>query len=385
MTRTSNLGAWMLVVLALAAIVAAQGSRSKSSGQRLKRKLSSVRGQKQAAQERLRRTRRQVKIVVSSIAEVDTRLDKVETQLEATTSRLTAGKVEQRRIGLELEAALAELAKTKEKVKQRLKLMYMHSQRSPVSLLVGSNSLSQFADRKFVFSRIAELDRKLFGSYKQLTVQVAAKKQRQDQLVAEIARLAQDQQDQQDELEAVRAAKQDALEGLQSQQERLRRLIEDLDAEESSIEAQIAAYSRRVASGGGVRLPPFTGRFSRPVSAPMGNRRFGMRMHPILRVMRMHNGIDFGARYGLPIYAAANGVVISASYNRGFGNHVILDHGGGVTTLYAHASRLNVRAGQRVRRGQVIAAVGSTGLSTGPHLHWEVRVNGRPVNPLGRF
>ncbi|MEO6068792.1 MAG: M23 family metallopeptidase [Gemmatimonadota bacterium] len=107
-----------------------------------------------------------------------------------------------------------------------------------------------------------------------------------------------------------------------------------------------------------------------------------MRAHPILHVGRPHEGIDVVAPMGTPIEAPAGGVVISAGWEPGFGNVVMLDHGFGLVTKYAHASRLLVRPGQRVKRGERIALVGSTGLATGPHLHYEVHVNGKPVDPL---
>jgi murein DD-endopeptidase MepM/ murein hydrolase activator NlpD len=108
---------------------------------------------------------------------------------------------------------------------------------------------------------------------------------------------------------------------------------------------------------------------------------FGMRMHPLLGFMRMHKGMDIGAPYGAPILAAVDGVVAFAGRSGGYGNFIKLQHPGGLASGYGHMSRFAVSAGQRVRRGQVIGYVGSTGMSTGPHLHWEVWKNGQPVNP----
>jgi murein DD-endopeptidase MepM/ murein hydrolase activator NlpD len=107
-----------------------------------------------------------------------------------------------------------------------------------------------------------------------------------------------------------------------------------------------------------------------------------MRAHPILHIDRPHEGIDVVAPAGTPIEAPAAGTVTSAGWSTGYGNTVTIDHGFGLVTRYAHASRLLVRPGQRVRRGERIALVGNTGLATGPHLHYEVHVNGKPVDPL---
>ncbi len=121
------------------------------------------------------------------------------------------------------------------------------------------------------------------------------------------------------------------------------------------------------------------------LGAPVNGRitsNYGARRHPILGYMRMHAGIDFGAGWGAPIYAATDGRVSFAGWHGGHGNYVRLDHGGGLGTGYGHMSRLAVSPGMAVRRGQVIGYVGSTGLSTGPHLHYEMYRNGRTVNPL---
>ena len=106
------------------------------------------------------------------------------------------------------------------------------------------------------------------------------------------------------------------------------------------------------------------------------------RNHPLLHISRPHEGIDVAAPMGAPIIAPASGVVMRVGYENGYGNTLEIDHGNGIVTRYAHCSRIDVKNGQRVTRGQVIAAVGSTGLATGPHLHYEIHINGKVVNPL---
>jgi len=118
-----------------------------------------------------------------------------------------------------------------------------------------------------------------------------------------------------------------------------------------------------------------------PAAGPVTSR-FGMRMHPIFHTMRMHSGIDIGAGYGAPVHAAAAGTVVVAGVITGYGNAIVVDHGNGMATLYGHLSRFAVHRGVRVGVGQTIGAVGNTGNSTGPHLHFEVRINGAPVDPL---
>ena len=113
---------------------------------------------------------------------------------------------------------------------------------------------------------------------------------------------------------------------------------------------------------------------------------YGMRIHPIYKTMRMHTGVDFTAPIGTPIYATGNGVIVRAERNNyGYGRMVVIDHGYGYETLYAHMSEINVRRGQKVQRGEVIGKVGNTGTSTAPHLHYEIHRNGRAVNPVHYF
>ncbi|MBE3035267.1 MAG: M23 family metallopeptidase [Actinobacteria bacterium] len=153
-----------------------------------------------------------------------------------------------------------------------------------------------------------------------------------------------------------------------------------LEQQESQLLAESNALSAVIngSSGSGVG----TGDMMWPVNGPIMSP-FGYRIHPILGYRKLHTGIDFGVGYGTPIHASDSGTVIYATWMSGYGNVIIIDHGRGISTLYAHQSSLAVGNGARVSRGQVVGYVGSTGFSTGPHLHFEVRVNGNPVDPMG--
>jgi murein DD-endopeptidase MepM/ murein hydrolase activator NlpD len=153
--------------------------------------------------------------------------------------------------------------------------------------------------------------------------------------------------------------------------------LASLAREESAIRAQIAAAAAPKTS---TEVTTSSSGFVRPVPGAISSG-YGVRIHPITGTKRMHNGVDMNASQGDPIRAVKAGSVILASVKGGYGNTVMIDHGGGMVTLYAHQSRIGVSVGQKVSAGAVIGYIGSTGDSTGPHLHFEVRINGNPVNP----
>jgi len=358
--------------------------KEKSKIASLKRDLSGVQSQKSRLQAKIKKTKRQVQVVHRDLAVVDHKLITVEGKLRTTSQKLAQGRAEQARLKGELDLASAQLFQKREQLRKRLHAMQLQGQASVVSTLLASRDLGEFASRKYVLSRIAEQDRRLMDEILRLRHSISDKKRRQDELVREVAVLKTRQQAEQDDLEVAKAEKQSYLSALRRQQAELRRQLDALEQESRNIEAQIREYMARI-RGTGREVSPYRGSLLMPIAGGRIGSEFGMRYHPILKERRMHAGVDIGARHGTPIMAAAPGVVISAGYRGGYGNCVVIDHGGGLSTLYAHCSVLFVRAGVSVRRGQKIAAVGSTGLSTGPHLHFETRVNGRPVNPRTRL
>jgi len=383
---------WFLgavLLLCLAAFTPAQhrsrrhSHAPKSAGQ-LRKDLENLRSQKQKLRQQLKQTRVQTTVVVGDIAKVDADLGRIQDELDTTTTRLEDSREEQKRLVVELKDATKKLDDTREQVRKRLRHIYVHGNSSSISALVGTKSVGDIASRRYLLQMIAKKDRQLFTEFQRLRNLVAQRKARQDRLVIQVRGLVAQEADQKSDLQDKRHEKSEVLQTLKHKQGELQEMLRQFESDERDIAAQIAAFSRRKRRPGEKELPKFTGRFMRPVNGPITSG-FGMRFHPILHITRLHAGIDFGVPRGTPIRAPADGEVIAARYSTSYGNMIILDHGGGITTVYAHCSRLMVGDGQVVHRGQQIAASGATGLAAGPHLHWEVRVNGRPVNPIGWF
>ena len=205
--------------------------------------------------------------------------------------------------------------------------------------------------------------------------------------VLELSRLKAKRKDKVDSLARLKIAQESLYAKLVAHQKSLSGRIDDLEEISAAKEAKLQKLIRLASAPSYptyVPAPRSAGGYIYPVRGPITSY-FGYRIHPIYGTSRLHTGMDFGVGYGVPILAADNGVVIHSGWYGGYGNTVILDHGGGFTTLYAHASSLAVSNGQTVNQGQTVSRVGSTGNSTGPHLHFEVRYNGSPINPLSRL
>ena len=251
-------------------------------------------------------------------------------------------------------------------------------------------SISQFLGRIDMMSAILAQDNKVIAQISALKVtvaaetqaleaeqaQVAAFEQAQKATTVDLKALATQRQNEMNHLESARSAKQKIVEKAESDKAAWTKQEDQLQAESD----QITALLKKVSGSG--TAPQGKGVLGWPVNGEVTSG-FGYRMHPIFHVRKMHTGVDISAGMGTPIKAAAAGTVIFAGWRGGYGQAVIISHGNGLATLYAHQSKLLVSVGDKVKRGEVIGKVGSTGYSTGPHLHFEVRVNGNPVDPMG--
>ena len=190
-------------------------------------------------------------------------------------------------------------------------------------------------------------------------------------ILAELERTQKNQAGERSRLRADMSALSEQLEEMDNFEEGLVDTVRSLRAELAALQARKVFYSKD-------QISPFS--MILPSSSPITSG-YGWRWHPILRESRRHEGVDFDAPYNAPVWAAHSGVVETASYSRGFGRYIVINHGDGFTTLYAHLNSREVRSGEKVQQGQFIGKVGSSGLSTGPHLHFEVRVNNVIRNP----
>jgi murein DD-endopeptidase MepM/ murein hydrolase activator NlpD len=288
---------------------------------------------------------------------------------------------------LEADLTVAERSYQQRQIATVARLRYL--QRSPASVgwavLLESENISDFLSRRHQLKLVYQADEQILVKLNAQANLINKQKTEVEQQKNEIALIREqllaqkaDYQNQaQSQSELIQRLNSDrlALEAAQNQLERESKNLEILIQQKvAAEEAQTKTNSRTsvIIRGTGVMVYPSDASTSSP---------FGWRMHPVLGYRRFHAGLDFAASYGSTIRAADSGTVIFAGWYGGYGRAVIIDHGKGITTLYGHTSELYVADGQAVESGQAIAAVGSTGLSTGPHLHFEVRRNGTPVDP----
>ncbi|GHV34676.1 peptidase M23 [Clostridia bacterium] len=281
------------------------------------------------------------------------------------------------------EAAESALEDTETRFLERLRVMEESGQTSYIAVLMQSSSFSDLLGRWSVISEIAEYDRQVIEELKNERARISEFKSEMEDGKAEQVTLKSEQVDAQAALILRYEELDQMIADLESDQLELAAAYKKAEEEEKKVEADIqraveeAARKNTVYVGGDFTWP-LPGYFT--ISSP-----FGYRRHPVLGVNKLHTGTDLPAPTGTKIIAANSGTVVLATYNGSYGNCVVIDHGGGRMTLYAHSSKLLVQKGAKVSKGDVIALVGSTGMSTGPHLHFEVIIDGVKKNPMSYF
>ncbi|MBC8137328.1 MAG: peptidoglycan DD-metalloendopeptidase family protein [Fibrella sp.] len=347
----------------------------------LKNRLASVRANASKTRKELKQAKREEAQIHADLVAVRTKLTATRKELSATKARLIRTRAEQKKAQAALAVYQKRLRASEISLAKRMAANYRQGPVRYASVLLASRSMGDLLTRGRFVRGVMEYDAKLITEIKADRQAVLTWKRAIDTKAAQIEtekrKLAQRQAEEAQDAIAERALLAEA----KAKRAELEDELDALQDDSSAIAARIRALSETL-DGRARQLIAFTGKFVRPVPGGITSG-FGMRFHPILHRSRLHAGCDFGGGYGTPIVSVASGTVVYAGTMRGYGNVVVIDHGGGVSTLYAHCSSIGVSDGAPVAQGQAIARVGATGLATGPHLHFEVRKNGVPVNPVG--
>lgn len=345
--------------------------------EQLRQQQENIEKQQQDLQEEQNRLQKLEKEAAQQLDGLQDSITVTNLKIEDTEFQIAQAQERLKRLEKKLGAAQEEYETVRIAAVRRLQFMQRQKDAEGWAVLLKSENLNEFLERRYLLSRVYEADSDVMADVQAKADLIVQQQQGVEAQKNSIALLRQQL-----------LARRDQFEAQAGQQNQLIARLKDNRSALEAAQAQLVKDSeslanlirQRVAAASGIVLG--TGQFGFPTAGRITSR-FGSRLHPVLGYRRFHAGVDFGAAYGTGIVAADSGKVIFSGWYGGYGNSVIIDHGGGLTTLYAHASRLNVREGQSVSKGQSIAAVGSTGLSTGPHLHFEVRRNGSPVDPMG--
>lgn len=322
------------------------------------------------------------------VVELDGQLMYVQQTLDELDIKVAEKQIEVEQIQLQLENAQADVENQYAAMKERIKFMYEKGDSSYLSMLFSSASLTDMLSKAEYIEKISKYDRDMLVRYEETQEAVAMLKEQLEIEQLNLNQAMQEATDKEEEMSDLIDQKQKQIENYETDISNKEQAIKEYEAEIAAQNATIAALEQKIfqmeqETLSGNSIPSYSGgAFCWP--APSYSRisdEYGNRIHPTLGVPQFHNGLDMAAPGGSPILAAEGGVVVAAAYNSTMGNYIMISHGSGLVTIYMHASALYVSSGQTVTRGQQIGAVGSTGRSTGNHLHFSVRLNGSYVNP----
>lgn len=321
----------------------------------IRQKAEELKGQQKSVQQ-------EIDALDNEIRALSLEVDSYELQKEEITMKIEESKQQ-------IEQLNNEIDNNNSILEDRLRVMYKNGTVGYMEVILKSENLVDALTRMDMIQLIVQSDVELLKSINEQKTQVEALKEQQEIKRLELTAVINNLNAKQNDVMVASRSKEVYMTSLQKDIKEMQRQEAAMEAQSKQIEKDILAAQRAVEYAGGVMLWPVPGQ-DRVTS------NFGGRADPITGVWSSHGGTDIAAPYGTPIVAANSGVVIFAGWHYSYGNYVIIDHGGGIATLYAHCSKLLVTNGQAVSKGDRVALVGSTGYSTGNHLHFEVRING---------
>ena len=374
-----------------------EGNAAVSNAKDQKNKMESGLKQAQDIKQDLEQTRSEITGVV---IELDSQMQDISMNIAEVEDLLSVKDNELKKTSAKLIESRQDAADQYESMKLRIKFMYEHGTDDLLGLLLGAASFSEFLNKAEYIKQISAYDRAMLIKYEETCDEMEELEKLIDQQKKVLEDTKKEVEKKKDELSTVMNEKAAELEKynkdiadkeaaiaeyeamIAEQDETILELEKAAEAAKKRQQQILAQETGVTVSGNSYNIQYGGGAFTWP--APSYTRisdDYGMRIHPILGVEQFHNGVDMAAPSGSPILAAADGYVVAASYSSTMGNYIMIDHGSGIYTIYMHASALYVSADSKVSRGDTIGAVGSTGRSTGSHLHFSVRVNGNYVSP----
>ena len=374
----------MLFSMFASSLTFAAAAEDDTDADSLRDKLSSLEEEKAAVQETIAELTKQADDVQATRDALQKEIDLTKQEI-ATVEQYIARLQDQIDVKTtELEAAEEALAQKEEEFAQTVRTTYEQGEISYLEVLLNSSSFSDLLSRMEIVTSLMDYNQQVVEEY-------TAAKEDIEQKRDDLQNTQDEQKDYQENLnykvddlaasEAEQAALQESIEAYKAESEAE---YDRIAAEMQSVSDQIAELSRQSAANGSVPMGDGTLIWPTP-SCTTNSSAYGWRIHPIYGTMKFHAGEDIPASMGADILAAATGTVVTAGWVSGYGNYTVIDHGGGMMTAYGHQSQILVSVGQTVQQGELIGKVGSTGNSTGPHLHFEVYINGETVDPKSFF
>jgi len=384
--RTLFLLAVVLILgMATMSLGAPAGAELEEQLQREESRLAELQGQVTLHRKKLNEAKVKEKGVLSKLQEFNEKV-------ALTGQRINVMQIKQRRVEIRITELTKEIAYTegqlgelKEALAARLNAIYRYGGVAELNLFFSSSTINEAIVSSYLLTRIADQDREIYGKYMD---RIRRLDQSRRDLGLQTKRLVEQKQELEGERNAHRKAVDESsryLEKVKREKQLHASAVQELQRAQRELENKVRSLleqkRKMVQKTPGRKIPSYRGgALPWPTSGTV-NSEYGMRVHPQFNTKLKHTGIDIAAPIGTPVISVAPGEVLFAGWLRGYGQVIIIDHGGNLTTVYAHLSRMDVREGQDVSQGQVIGGVGSTGVSTGSHLHFEVRVGGDARNP----
>ena len=386
----------LLLALALSASVLQPAYATRQDVESAKKKVTSLEQEKKKIEQTLKELESLKSDAAAYVKQLDGRLDRVNEELEQLGEQIAAKETDIADTQAELETAQAVEAEQYESMKLRIKYMYERGDTSFLDMLLQSKDMVQMMNRAEYIQQISEYDRRMLNAYENTRNQIAQQEIQLKEEHEQLLTLQEETKVKQQSVELLLEKKNQELKNfenqidtaqgqvseyerdIQAQESKVKQLEEEIKRQEEAAKkaAEAAGKQYKVTSLGNISFV-----WPCPASSRI-NSKFGDRESPTKGASTNHKGIDIGASTGTAIVAAASGTVVISTYSYSAGNYIMINHGGGVYTVYMHCSKLLVSEGAQVKQGQTIAKVGSTGYSTGPHLHFGIRSDGQYVNPL---